>query len=113
MKKHATFSTNSQTLSHITTDTLETTKQEKIKEMSSAAAEMMLRCVFEGSLSMCDTDIERRPYHRDCKCALHKEKGKCSHSASKQSNVAFPKRELGSKCSISISHSDSVITSQS
>ncbi|KAL1563467.1 hypothetical protein AAHA92_05930 [Salvia divinorum] len=79
--------------------------------MSSAAAEMMLRCVLEGSLSMCDTDIERRPYHHDCKCALHKEKGKCSHSAPKQSNVAFPKRELGSKCSFSISHS--VITSQS
>ncbi|KAL1563468.1 hypothetical protein AAHA92_05931 [Salvia divinorum] len=35
--------------------------------MWSAAAEMMGRCVFEGSLSMCDTDIERRPYHRDCK----------------------------------------------
>ncbi|RXH74318.1 hypothetical protein DVH24_029039 [Malus domestica] len=40
--------------------------------MSSAGvAGMMFRCVFEGSLSMQDTEIERRPYHKNCSCALH------------------------------------------
>ncbi|KAL8497764.1 hypothetical protein ACS0TY_021196 [Phlomoides rotata] len=49
---------------------------------------------------MCDVDIERRPYHRNYKCALHKSKRKCSHSTgSKHRNVAFPR----TKFSISLS----------
>ncbi|PQP97438.1 hypothetical protein Pyn_10107 [Prunus yedoensis var. nudiflora] len=35
-------------------------------------AGMMFQCAFEGSLSMQDTEIERRPYHKNCTCALHK-----------------------------------------
>ncbi|KAL7134576.1 hypothetical protein ABFS83_11G036200 [Erythranthe nasuta] len=76
--------------------------------MTSGAADLMFRCVFDGSLSMGDVDIERRPYHRDCKCALHETKGKCSHS---NGNISFPKREFRSKCSLSLSSSN--ITSQS
>ncbi|KAL7093380.1 hypothetical protein ACP275_11G037700 [Erythranthe tilingii] len=74
--------------------------------MTSGAADLMFRCVFDGSLSMCDMDIERRPYHRDCKCALHEIKGKCSHSGSKQRNIPFPNREFQSKCSLSLSFSN-------
>ncbi|CAL1358925.1 unnamed protein product [Linum trigynum] len=38
----------------------------------SAAADGFFRnWVFEGSLSGADYGIERRPYHRNCKCALH------------------------------------------
>ncbi|OIS97167.1 hypothetical protein A4A49_16087 [Nicotiana attenuata] len=44
--------------------------------MASGVAKMMLQCVFYGSLSMSDMDIERRPYHKNCSCALHKQKGK-------------------------------------
>ncbi|MBA0779183.1 hypothetical protein Gotri_003457 [Gossypium trilobum] len=32
---------------------------------------MMFRCVFQGSISMQDCLMERRPYHRNCQCALH------------------------------------------
>ncbi|CAI0542570.1 unnamed protein product [Linum tenue] len=38
----------------------------------SAAADGFFRnWVFEGSLSGVDHGIERRPYHRNCRCALH------------------------------------------
>ncbi|KAK3033190.1 hypothetical protein RJ639_036982 [Escallonia herrerae] len=43
--------------------------------MWTAAAEMMLQCVYNGSLSAHDMDVERRPYHRNCSCALHKSRG--------------------------------------
>ncbi|OMO52285.1 hypothetical protein CCACVL1_29279 [Corchorus capsularis] len=43
--------------------------------MANWAAEMTLGCVYEGSIVMEDSLIERRPYHRNCGCALHKLKG--------------------------------------
>ncbi|KAJ0989528.1 hypothetical protein J5N97_007884 [Dioscorea zingiberensis] len=36
-----------------------------------AGVEVLLRCVFQGSITFSDADIERRPYHRNCGCALH------------------------------------------
>ncbi|CAL9026414.1 unnamed protein product [Prunus brigantina] len=39
---------------------------------SAGVAGMMFQCVFEGSLSMQDSEIERRPYHKNCSCALHR-----------------------------------------
>ncbi|KAG8367531.1 hypothetical protein BUALT_Bualt16G0081500 [Buddleja alternifolia] len=83
--------------------------------MATVAAEMMFGCVFDGSLSMCDTDIERRPYHRNCTCALHKMKGKCSHVGSQHRNISFPKRELTNNFSFSISasHSSSYVHNSS
>ncbi|KAI3513839.1 hypothetical protein L1887_12036 [Cichorium endivia] len=42
--------------------------------MATGAAAMMLHCVFEGSLSMSEIDKERRPYHKNCSCALHRPK---------------------------------------
>ncbi|KAG8367529.1 hypothetical protein BUALT_Bualt16G0081300 [Buddleja alternifolia] len=79
--------------------------------MATVAANMMLQCVFDGSLSMRDMDIERRPYHKNCKCALHKVKGKCSHVGSQLSIVSFSKREFRNNCSFSLSAS--TISSQS
>ncbi|KAJ0089998.1 hypothetical protein Patl1_14826 [Pistacia atlantica] len=35
----------------------------------------MLRFATDCSLSLNDVDIERRPYHKNCGCALHKLKG--------------------------------------
>ncbi|EYU34916.1 hypothetical protein MIMGU_mgv1a021659mg [Erythranthe guttata] len=72
------------------------------------AADLTFRGVLDGSLSMGEMDIERRPYHRDCKCALHEIKGRCLHSTG---NIPFPKREFRSKCSLSLSSSN--ISSQS
>ncbi|KAG8367524.1 hypothetical protein BUALT_Bualt16G0080800 [Buddleja alternifolia] len=79
--------------------------------MATGAADFMFRCVFDGSLSMSDMNIERRPYHKNCKCALHKVKGKCSHTGSQQRNISFPKKELSTSCYLSVSAS--IIASQS
>ncbi|KAB2618846.1 hypothetical protein D8674_014715 [Pyrus ussuriensis x Pyrus communis] len=58
---------------------------------SVAVAGMMFQCVFEGSLSMQDTEIERRPYHKNCSCALHSKASICSHAC--QGNISFPKKQ--------------------
>ncbi|KAG8367528.1 hypothetical protein BUALT_Bualt16G0081200 [Buddleja alternifolia] len=79
--------------------------------MATGAADFIFRCVFDGSLSMSDTNIERRPYHKNCKCALHKVKGKCSHTGSQQRNISFPKKEFRTSCSLSVSAP--IISSQS
>lgn len=63
--------------------------------MATIATGMMLRCVFDGSWSMNNFEIELRPYHRDCKCALHKSKGsKCSNSCPGNNIISFPKKDL-------------------
>ncbi|KAK3435724.1 hypothetical protein EUGRSUZ_C00430, partial [Eucalyptus grandis] len=62
---------------------------------------LYLRCVVEGSLSVNDVEIERRPYHRNYGCALHKLKGERPTVCSHHNNVSFPKRELSSNCSFS------------
>ncbi|XWS73030.1 hypothetical protein CRYUN_Cryun02cG0091000 [Craigia yunnanensis] len=69
--------------------------------MATGAAEMMFRCVFEGSITMQDSLIERRPYHRNCDCALHKLKGVCSSSCSRTRNISFPKKQPWGDCSLS------------
>ncbi|KAH0970222.1 hypothetical protein GBA52_022378 [Prunus armeniaca] len=66
---------------------------------SAGVAGMMFQCVFEGSLSMRDTEIERRPYHKNCSCALHKSKeGACSNAC--QRNISFPKKQSWSDGSL-------------
>ncbi|KAG2665191.1 hypothetical protein I3760_16G118500 [Carya illinoinensis] len=47
-----------------------------------AAAEGIFRCLYESCISSCDTWIERRPYHRNCTCALHKPRSGSSHVVS-------------------------------
>ncbi|XVF47958.1 hypothetical protein PTKIN_Ptkin03bG0151500 [Pterospermum kingtungense] len=74
--------------------------------MAVGAAEMMFRCVFEGSITMQDSLIERRPYHRDCDCALHKLKGICSSACSRTRNISFPKKKQWDNCSLSLSASN-------
>ncbi|RXH74311.1 hypothetical protein DVH24_029032 [Malus domestica] len=59
---------------------------------------MMFQCVFEGSLSMHDTEIERRPYHKNCSCALHSKSGVCSNAC--QRNLSFPRKQLGTNRSL-------------
>ncbi|KAL5774817.1 hypothetical protein ACOSP7_012374 [Xanthoceras sorbifolium] len=62
---------------------------------SSGAAEMVLGCVFNiGSLSLHDLTIERRPYHKNCSCALHDLKGVCSKTCLKKNNLSFRKNQV-------------------
>ncbi|KAK9947420.1 hypothetical protein M0R45_003046 [Rubus argutus] len=72
---------------------------------------MMFRCVFEGSLSMQDTEIERRPYHKNCNCAMHKSKGGVCSNACQERNISFPKKQLWTGGSLCISAATSKFSS--
>ncbi|GKU87683.1 hypothetical protein SLEP1_g2044 [Rubroshorea leprosula] len=58
--------------------------------------------MFDGCIAANDKDIQWRPYHRNCGCALHKLKGGSSHACSQPRNIAFPKKQWQSYCSLSI-----------
>ncbi|TXG60812.1 hypothetical protein EZV62_012175 [Acer yangbiense] len=68
-----------------------------------AAADGFFRNVYEGCISGCDSGIERRPYHRNCSCALHsksnnnKSRNNC-HKCNK--NVSYPMRRAWSEGSL-------------
>ncbi|KAK2646647.1 hypothetical protein Ddye_021842 [Dipteronia dyeriana] len=70
-----------------------------------AAADGFFRNVYEGCISGCDSGIERRPYHRNCSCALHsksnnnnnKSRNNC-HKCKK--NVSYPMRRAWSEGSL-------------
>ncbi|KAG6414178.1 hypothetical protein SASPL_126896 [Salvia splendens] len=54
-----------------------------------------------------DMSIERRPYHKNCKCALHKdnkvrERHRCTH-ASPTNSVSFPIRRTWSESCLNAS----------
>ncbi|XVF47953.1 hypothetical protein PTKIN_Ptkin03bG0150900 [Pterospermum kingtungense] len=67
-----------------------------------ALAEMMLRCVLEGSLVMQEMEVERRPYHRNCSCALHNLKGVFSSACSRTRNLSFSKKKIRNDCSLTM-----------
>ncbi|KAJ0029781.1 hypothetical protein Pint_14699 [Pistacia integerrima] len=72
---------------------------------------MVLGCVFVGSLSCDHTEIERRPYHSNCSCALHKLKRNVGAAAcSLHKNVSFTKKQPWNLCSLHVnviaSHED-------
>ena len=69
--------------------------QRRKKLMASGAAKMVLGCVFNGSLSLHELNIERRPYHKNCSCALHDLKGVCSsNTCSKKNTLSFQKKQV-------------------
>ena len=80
---------------------------QKERGVATGAAKMMLQCVFGGSISIHDMEIERRPYHRYCNCALHNLKDGSSNSCSHQRNISFPRKQSQTKCSLSIAASKS------
>uniref|UniRef100_M1ADF5 Uncharacterized protein n=1 Tax=Solanum tuberosum TaxID=4113 RepID=M1ADF5_SOLTU len=67
----------------------------------SAAGDAIFRGVFEGSISGHDLEISKRPYHRNCGCALHKSRGNCSHS-SRYMTVSYPIRRSWSEGCLSL-----------
>ena len=69
--------------------------------MDAAASHMIFQCAFDSCLSMSDIEIERRPYHRNCSCALHKPKDARPIACFQHGNAAFPKKQSWSDCSIS------------
>ncbi|KAK6783738.1 hypothetical protein RDI58_017192 [Solanum bulbocastanum] len=73
--------------------------------MATLAAAMMLQRVFDGSLSMSDMHIERRPYHKNCSCELHKQKGDNQTTCVHSRNVSFPKRQNQKDMTLSIAAS--------
>ncbi|KAE8730772.1 Peptidyl-prolyl cis-trans isomerase CYP28 [Hibiscus syriacus] len=71
--------------------------------MAAGAAQMMLQCVAGGSILTQDGSIERRPYHRNCECAMHKLKGVCSSTCgSWTNNISFPKKQAWGGGSLSL-----------
>ncbi|KAJ7957471.1 Zinc finger, SWIM-type [Quillaja saponaria] len=66
--------------------------------MATGAADGILRCVYEGCISGYDTGIQRRPYHRNCSCALHsKSRKNCTHGSPRCNNVTYPIRRAWSE----------------
>ncbi|PIA45670.1 hypothetical protein AQUCO_01600119v1 [Aquilegia coerulea] len=62
--------------------------------MATGAAQGLIRCVLDVCLSLFDVDIERRPYHRNCTCALHKSKATRCYKVSGRNNknISYPMR---------------------
>ncbi|KFK37414.1 hypothetical protein AALP_AA4G253800 [Arabis alpina] len=70
------------------------------------AADGIFRCIFEGCISGLDSAIERRPYHKNCKCALHdgsknqnQRRSSCRRHGSSES-ISFPIRRSWSEGNI-------------
>ncbi|KAJ0965872.1 hypothetical protein J5N97_027010 [Dioscorea zingiberensis] len=71
--------------------------------MATEAAHGPLRCLLDGSLSAFDSDVRRRPYHRNCGCALHRA-GACSNVLPcSSSHISYPIHRSWSPLSISAS----------
>ncbi|OIW10376.1 hypothetical protein TanjilG_28127 [Lupinus angustifolius] len=65
-----------------------------------AAADGFFRPIYDGCLSGFDQCIERRPYHRNCSCALHsKSRNLCAHKLL-GNNVTYPMRRAWSDGSL-------------
>ncbi|KAF3453012.1 hypothetical protein FNV43_RR03445 [Rhamnella rubrinervis] len=68
---------------------------------AASAADGVFRCVFDGCIAGCDA-IERRPYHRNCSCALHKSRQQCGHAWHKTKNISYPMRRAWSEGCLSL-----------
>ncbi|KAH6819190.1 hypothetical protein C2S51_002793 [Perilla frutescens var. frutescens] len=67
--------------------------------MATGAAGDGLRNLFEGCIPGSDMGIQRRPYHRNCGCALHnKSIGHCPH----RDKVSYPIRRSWSEGSLAL-----------
>ncbi|KAK7265145.1 hypothetical protein RJT34_32761 [Clitoria ternatea] len=63
--------------------------------------------VYEGCISGYDNCVQRRPYHRNCGCALHnKSLTNCTHKLP-STNVSYPMRRTWSEGSLVLTTSNS------
>ncbi|KAL4571417.1 hypothetical protein LXL04_018176 [Taraxacum kok-saghyz] len=82
--------------------------------MATGIAAMMLQCVFEGSLSVSEVDKERRPYHKNCSCALHKPEDETPKACFHHTRISFAKKPSWSiNCSLSTTDTANPIQSSS
>ncbi|KAL9667311.1 hypothetical protein QQ045_001662 [Rhodiola kirilowii] len=70
--------------------------------MAAIGAQILLQSVSNGCLTMHDTEIERRPYHRNCSCALHKSTSTCSKGCSQSKTAMFPKNQIWKDAKLSL-----------
>ncbi|XP_077238030.1 uncharacterized protein LOC143879496 [Tasmannia lanceolata] len=61
--------------------------------------------VFEGAIATPDMEIERRPYHRNCSCALHKS-GDCTKSSPCNTKISYPVRRSWSDGCLALASSN-------
>ncbi|KAL7093374.1 hypothetical protein ACP275_11G037100 [Erythranthe tilingii] len=66
-----------------------------------AAGDGLIWGMFEGCISGGDMGIQRRPYHKNCTCALHNSGGHCSHT-SRHKNISYPIRRSWSEGSLAL-----------
>ncbi|GAB4828192.1 hypothetical protein Ancab_035109 [Ancistrocladus abbreviatus] len=59
----------------------------------------LLRGVYEGCISGSRTEVQRRPYHRNCSCALHKSRrnGRDQHLCPHNNIVSYQIRRSRSE----------------
>ncbi|XXG58968.1 hypothetical protein AAC387_Pa04g1142 [Persea americana] len=60
-------------------------------------SEGLMRGVLEGCIVGGDMEIERRPYHRNCSCALHQKRSRGGCSKGSMTKIAYPIRRAWSE----------------
>lgn len=81
---------------------------------SGAAADGVFWSVYEGCISGYDNCIERRPYHRNCGCALHKKQPKNrTHKLPRCNNVSYPMKRACSEGSLVLAAAAASLNSSS
>ncbi|KAF9614439.1 hypothetical protein IFM89_018584 [Coptis chinensis] len=60
------------------------------------------QCNYDGSISMFDMEIEQRPYHKNCSCAMHNSKNNRSSQCPHQRKISISTKQLWKECSLSI-----------
>lgn len=63
-----------------------------LTKRATGATEMIYHCILEGSLSVSEVAKDWRPYHRNCSCALHKQKEVSSILCFQHKRISFKKR---------------------
>ncbi|KAI4380603.1 hypothetical protein MLD38_006776 [Melastoma candidum] len=64
---------------------------------------MFMRNVYDGCIGGGDWEVVRRPYHKNCGCALHKSQGSCSHVDGRRKKVSYPIRRSWSEGTLALS----------
>ncbi|KAK1389435.1 Zinc finger, SWIM-type [Heracleum sosnowskyi] len=73
-----------------------------------AAADGFCRSLYNnGCIPGNDTGIQRRPYHRNCSCALHNTRGYCGH-VSQNTKISYPIRRASSESCLTLIEGRSV-----
>ncbi|OIW19510.1 hypothetical protein TanjilG_06965 [Lupinus angustifolius] len=82
--------------------------------VTGAAGDGLFRWVYSGCISNYDNHVERRPYHRNCGCALHnKSPNNCTHKFPKCNNVSYSMRRAWSEGNLVLATSSSSHSSPS